>query len=117
MGVAKELRIHPVYCFNYIAEIRFNKKMSRTIPNKLLKTRAEIEGCAYRMISFFHTHPSEMPEDQWTVFEQDESKFIVDKLSLSIMAECQCELLTREIDSESEEPAIVSVKMTTLDNM
>lgn len=91
--------------------------MSRTIPNKLLKTRAEIEGRAYRMISFFHSHPSEIPEDQWTVFEQDESKFIVDKLTLSIMAECQCEMMTREIDSESSEPAIVSVKMTTLDNI
>ena len=89
--------------------------MSRVIPNKLIKTRAEIEGRAYRMISFFHAHPSEIPEDQWTVFEQEGSKFIVDKLSLSIMAECECEFLTREVDSESKEPAIVSVKMTTLD--
>jgi len=83
----------------------------------MLKTRAEIEGSAYRMISFFHTHPSEIPEDQWTVFEQDGSKFIIDKITLSVMAECQCEMMTREIDSESSEPAIVSVKITTLDTV
>mgnify|MGYP001422855701 CR=1 FL=1 len=85
--------------------------MSRVVPNKLVKTRAEIEGRAYRMISFFHSYPSEIPEEGWTVFEQGENKFIVDKLTLSVMAECQCEFLSREADSGSDEPAIVSVKM------
>ena len=88
--------------------------MSRQIPNKLLTMRAEIEGRAYRMISFFHGHPSEIPEDQWTVFEQDGSKFIVDKLTLSVMAECECEFLTRVVDSDSSEPAIVAVKTKTI---
>ncbi len=85
--------------------------MSRTVPNKLALTRAKIEGRAYRMISFFHSHPSEIPEEGWAVFEEGENKFIVDKLTLSVMAECQCEFLAREADSGSEEPAIVSVKM------
>ena len=88
--------------------------MSRTVPNKLVKTRGEIEGRAYRMISFFHSHPSEISEDQWTVFEQDDHKFIVDKLTLSVMAECRCEFLSREADAGSSEPAIVSVKMDIL---
>jgi len=88
--------------------------MSKVIPNKLWKIRADIEGRAYRMISFFHTTPGEIPEDQWTVFTQDDDKFIVDKLTLSIMAECQCEFLSRSVDSESSEPAIVSVKMDIL---
>lgn len=88
--------------------------MSRTVPNKLVKTRGEIEGQAYRMISFFHGHPSEISEDQWTVFEQGGHKFIVDKLTLSVMAECQCEFLSREADVGSSEPAIVSVKMDIL---
>lgn len=91
--------------------------MSKVLANKLVKTRAEIEGRAYRMISFFHNHPSEIPEDQWTVFNHNDSKFIVDKLTLSVMAECQCEFLTREIDSESSEPAIVSVKMEVVDSV
>lgn len=87
----------------------------RHVPNKLPMMRAEIEGRSYRMVSFFHSHPSEIPEDQWTVFEQDTSKFIVDKLTLSVMAECQCEFLTRAVDSESSEPAIVAVSMSSME--
>jgi len=85
--------------------------MSRELPNKLVTMRAEIEGRSYRMVSFFHAHPSEIPEDQWTVFEHDGNKFIVDKVTLSVMAECECEFLTRAVDSASDEPAIVTVKM------
>ena len=85
--------------------------MSRILPNKCFKTRAEIEGRAYRMISFFHASPSEIPEDQWVVFRQEASIFLVDKVSFALMAECQCEFLTREQDKESAEPTIVSVKM------
>ena len=85
--------------------------MSRVLPNKCFKTRAEIEGRAYRMISFFHASPSEIPEDQWVVFRQEASIFLVDKVSFALMAECQCEFLTREQDKESAEPTIVSVKM------
>jgi hypothetical protein len=91
--------------------------MQRQIPNKLIAMRAEIEGRSYRMVSFFHSHPSEIPEDQWTVFEQDASKFIVDKLTLSVMAECQCEFLTRVVDSESSEPAIVSVLVSSTETL
>jgi|TARA_B110000967_G_C18870381_1_gene555067 hypothetical protein len=88
--------------------------MSRVIPNKLVKTRAEIEGRSYRMVSFFHNHPSEIPEDQWTLLEHDGSKFIVDKLTLTTMSECECEFLTRSVDSVSSEAAIVSVKVSVL---
>jgi len=89
-------------------------KMSRIVPNKLLKTRASIEGKSYRMVSFFHAHPSEISEDGWTVITHEGSKFIVDKLTMSVMAECQCEFLSREVDAESDEPSIVSVKMDVL---
>lgn len=89
--------------------------MIRVIPNKLVKTRAEIEGRAYRMISFFHSTPDAIPEDQWSVFNHEGSKFIVDKLTLATMSECQCELMTRETDSESKEPPIVSVKLDIID--
>jgi len=85
--------------------------MSRVLPNKCFNTRIEIEGKAYRVISFFHTHPSEIPEDQWVVFRYNKSVFLVDKVSFAIMAECQCELLTREQDKS--EPTIVSVKLDT----
>ena len=50
----------------------------------------------------------------WFKINNNDIKGIVDKLTLSIMAECQCEFLSRSVDSESSEPAIVSVKMDIL---
>lgn len=84
----------------------------RILPNKCLRTRVEIEGKSYRAISFFHEHPSETAEDAWSIFRPDEDQvYLVDKLTLAVMAECECELLTRAVDSESEEPTIVSVQL------
>jgi hypothetical protein len=74
--------------------------------------RADVEGRAYRLVSFFHDHPSQIPEDQWSVWQHGDSKVLIDKMTFAIMAECQCEFLSREVDSESSEPAIVSVQMT-----
>lgn len=91
--------------------------MSRVLPNKCFNIRVEIEGKAYRVISFFHTHPSEIPEEQWVVFRHNESVFLVDKISFALMAECQCELLTREKDSGTSEPTVVSVKMDISDHL
>jgi len=84
---------------------------TKTLPNKCVHVRAEIEGRAYRLLSFFHKHPSEISEDMWTVFRHDDGTYIVDKLTLSVMAECECELLSRASDDTSEEPAIVSVSL------
>jgi hypothetical protein len=83
------------------------------MPNKCFQTRIEIEGQAYRAVSFFHEHPSAIPEDQWTVLKRDGSSVLVDKVTLSVMAECECEFLTREVDKDSVEPTIVSVCLTT----
>lgn len=85
--------------------------MERTVPNKCVHCRAEVEGRAYRLISFLHNHPSEIPEDQWLVWRNEKSTFLIDKITFAIMAECQCELLTRDHDADSEEPPIVSVHM------
>lgn len=90
--------------------------MSRKLPNKCWKTRAEIEGRAYRMLSFFHAHPSEIPEDQWTVLDHEDSKILVDKVSLALMAECRCEMLSREADVGSKEPTIVAVQLDPLED-
>ena len=83
--------------------------MSRTLPNKCYKTRVEIEGRAYRVVSFFHEHPSAIPEEEWTILDKEGSKILIDKVSLGIMGECECEFLSREADSKSEEPTIVAV--------
>ena len=61
--------------------------------------------------SFFHQHPSEIPEDQWSVWSEGDSKILIDKVTFAIMAECQCEFLTRISDAESKEPTIVSVHL------
>lgn len=85
---------------------------NKVVPNKCFATRVEIEGCSYRCISFFHTHPSDIEEDGWAVFRNGSDTFLVDKLSLSLMAECECEFLTRAKDEETNEPTIVSVQMS-----
>jgi hypothetical protein len=86
--------------------------MERVVPNVSWKVRAEVEGRAYRMVSFFHAHPSQIPEDQWSVWQHEDSKILIDKVTFAIMAECQCEFLTREADADSPEPTIVSVRLT-----
>jgi len=86
--------------------------MIRVVPNKCVRTRVEIEGKAYRAVSFFHNHPSEAPEDAWSVFRHNDGTYLVDKVTLAVMAECECELLTRDIDKNSDEPSIVSVQLT-----
>ncbi len=88
--------------------------MSRTLPNKCYKTRVEIEGRAYRVVSFFHEHPGAIPEEEWTILDKEGSKILIDKVSLSLMSECECEFLSREIDSKSEEPTIVAARLTPI---
>lgn len=83
----------------------------KVVPNKCVHVRAEVSGKTYRLISFFHQHPSEVPEDSWTVFRYEGGVYLVDKLTLSVMAECECELLSRTSDEASDEPAIVSVSL------
>lgn len=91
--------------------------MERTVPNKCWKVRAEIEGRAYRMISFFHHHPGEIPEDQWALWQDGDSKFLIDKVTFAILVECECEFLTRENDADSTEPTIVSVHLRPRENV
>lgn len=87
--------------------------MSRTLPNKCVMVRAQSDGNsrAIRMISFFHETPDGTPEDIWTLFRMGEDVFVVDKVTLSVMAECECELLTRDSDKDSSEPSIVAVSL------
>ena len=87
-------------------------KSMRVVPNKCVRVRADVQGRAYRLISFFHQHPSETTEDNWTVFRHEDDVYLVDKLTLSVMAEHESELMTRQVDEASDEPAIVSVRLT-----
>ena len=80
------------------------------MPNKCCTVRAQIEGKAYRIISFFHEHPSEIPQNEWNTFKIKEDIFIVDKLTYALMGECQCEFLVN--DKSGVEPTIVAVKLS-----
>lgn len=91
--------------------------MARVVPNKCVQVRADVEGRAYRLVSFFHGHPSETSEDSWTVFRHEGEVYLVDKLTLAVMAEHQCVFLTRAVDKESKEPAVVSVEMNPLSSI
>jgi len=82
----------------------------RLMPNRCCKVRAGVEGKAYRIISFFHEHPSEIPQDEWNTFRMEKDVFIVDRLTYALMAECQCELLIKE--NSEPEPTVVAVKLT-----
>lgn len=81
------------------------------MPNKCVMVRAQagVSDRALRIISFFHETPEGTPEDIWTLFRLGEDVFVVDKVTLSVMAECECELLTRDCDKDSGEPNIVAV--------
>lgn len=83
------------------------------MPNKCVMVRAQSGDSdrAIRIISFFHDSPKGTSEDIWTTFRLGEDVFVVDKVTLSVMAECECELLTRESDKESREPSIVAVSL------
>lgn len=97
----------------------------RLMPNKCSGVRAQIEGKTYRMVSFFHSHPSEIPQNEWNTFKIKKNIFIVDKLTYALMAECQCEFLVKEGEKKEGEktggntevelevePTIVAVKLS-----
>ena len=115
MGVVSVYKILLDWCFRYIKNILLCIKMSsRVVPNKCVHTRAEIEGRAYRIVSFFHGHPSEISEDGWSVFRADDEVYLVDKLTIAVLAEHECEFLTREVDKQASEPSIVAVLMKSV---
>jgi len=87
----------------------------RIVPNRCTGTRAEIEGKAYRMISFFHEHPSEIAQDEWNTLKVGDDVYIVDKLTFSLMGECECELMTHE--GGGADGTIAAVRLTEKNNV
>jgi len=88
------------------------KKNSKTIKNKCVRAKIEIEGIQYRCISFFVDNPTKCDEKDWSIFTlADKHKILIDKLSMAILAECECEFLTRDSDKDLDQPPIVAVEM------
>ena len=84
----------------------------RIMPNRCAGVRGEIDGKAHRILSFFHDHPSKTDMSQWTILELQDHTYIVDKLTLEVMAQCECECLSKTEDQSYTEPAIVAVRLT-----
>jgi len=91
------------------------RKSNRTIKNKVLYSKIEIEGKQYRCVSFFVDSPAKAKEEDWSVFTmENKNKILIDKLTLAVMAECECEFLTRESDKNMSEPPIVAVELQVI---
>tara|TARA_B100000795_G_scaffold41603_1_gene27287 strand:- start:792 stop:1304 length:513 start_codon:yes stop_codon:yes gene_type:complete len=91
------------------------KQTNRTIKNKVLYSKIEIEGKQYRCVSFFVDSPAKAKEEDWSVFTmENKNKILIDKLTLAVMAECECEFLTRESDKNMSEPPIVAVELQVI---
>jgi Fe-S cluster assembly iron-binding protein IscA len=92
-----------------------NKEKSRTIKNKCVRVKIEVEGVQYRCLSFFIDSPEKCQEEDWSIFTmENEKKILIDKLSLAILAECECEFLSRQSDKQMDEPPIVAVELVSL---
>jgi hypothetical protein len=84
----------------------------KTIKNRCVHAKIEIEGCLYRCVSFFVDTPIKAKEEDWSVFKlEDNNKILIDKLTLAVMAECESEFLTRDSDKKMNEPPIVAVEL------
>lgn len=89
-----------------------SKRASKTIKNKCLHAKIEIEGQQYRCVSFFVQSPLEAKEEDWCLFTlRDNGKILIDKLTLAVMGECESEFLSREPDKDIKEPPIVAVEL------
>ena len=96
--------------------MKMSKKNSKTIKNKCVSAKIEIENKQYRCVSFFVDCPTKCAEEDWSIFTlADKHKILIDKLSLAILAECECEFLTRDSDKDLDQPPIVAVELLTLE--
>ena len=55
------------------------KKNSKTIKNKCVRAKIEIEGIQYRCISFFVDNPTKCDEKDWSIFTmKNDKKILID---------------------------------------
>ena len=81
--------------------------------NKCSKSRVELGDKVVRCVSFFASHPSMCPEDQWHPHHIGEDFLLIDTYTAKLMAECECQLLV-DPDDQQAEPTIVAVEMKAL---
>jgi len=89
---------------------------SKTIKNKCVHAKIEIEGIQYRCVSFFVDNPTKCAEKDWSIFTiHDSKKILIDQLTLAILEQCETNFLTRQTDKNMDEPPIVAVEMMMLE--
>ena len=87
----------------------------RTMHNKCAKHRVDVNGKIIRCLSFFASHPSQCPEDNWLPRHIGEDFLLIDTYTARLMSECECQLLVDPSDPK-EEPTIVAVEMKIIPN-
>jgi len=84
----------------------------RTFRNRCVGVRANIENKIYRMFSMVYSHPSQCSEDDWVVLRTGEDTMLVDKRTMAILSNFECQWLTAPATSVVLEPNILAVACT-----
>lgn len=87
----------------------------RTMQNKCVKHRVDVNGKILRCLSFFASHPSQCPEESWIPKHIGEDFLLIDTYTARLMSECECQLLIDPSDPK-DEPSIVGIEMKIIPN-
>ena len=91
-----------------------NRQVSvRTVRNKCVGTRVELGSRIVRVFSIFCTHPSQVPEQKWTLLRVNGDDILVDYITRELLSECECAFLFDKHDT-SDEPSVMAVEMRPL---
>lgn len=87
----------------------------RTVRNKCVATRVEIGKKVVRVFSIFCSHPSQVPENKWTLLRVNGDEILVDYITRELLSECECSFLFDKNDT-SDDPSVMAVEMRPLQN-
>jgi hypothetical protein len=87
----------------------------RTVRNKCVATRVEIGDKVVRVFSIFCSHPSQVPENKWTLLRVNGDEILVDYITRELLSECECSFLFDKNDT-SDEPSVMAAEMRPLQN-
>lgn len=87
----------------------------RTVRNKCVATRVEIGSKVVRVFSIFCSHPSQVPENKWTLLRVNGDEILVDYITRELLSECECSFLF-DRDDTSDQPSVMAVEMRPLQN-
>ena len=85
----------------------------RTMHHKCASNRVQLGERVIRCLSFFASHPSMCPEENWHPHHIGRDFLLIDTYTARLMSECQCQLLI-DPDDTQEEPTIVAVELMAL---